>query len=274
MTLHHLNCGTMCPFGGRLLTGAGGLLVGRSVAHCLLVESDDGLALVDTGFGTADVLDPNRPGPVIRLTARPRFDLRETALHQVRALGHDPRDVRHIVLTHLDPDHAGGLSDFPDAEVHVLTEELQAARKPANWRQAARYRAAQWAHNPKWVEHRTAGEQWFGFDATPVLPGNDDLLLVPLAGHTKGHTAVAVRNGDRWLLHCGDSYMAGGQLLQPPSVAPGMTFMQLLSDTDRKVRMGNQQRLRELDRDHGDEVRLFSAHDPHEFDDLSGGSRG
>ena len=28
-------------------------------------------------------------------------------------------DVRHILVTHLDFDHAGGLPDFPDAVVHV-----------------------------------------------------------------------------------------------------------------------------------------------------------
>jgi hypothetical protein len=34
------------------------------------------------------------------------------------------------VVTHLDLDHAGGLGDFPDAEVHVHAHELSAARRP------------------------------------------------------------------------------------------------------------------------------------------------
>lgn len=37
-------------------------------------------------------------------------------------------DVRHIVLTHLDLDHAGGLPDFPHAKVHVHATE---PRRPA-----------------------------------------------------------------------------------------------------------------------------------------------
>jgi glyoxylase-like metal-dependent hydrolase (beta-lactamase superfamily II) len=44
-------------------------------------------------------------------------------LEQVKQLGFSPRDVRHIVLTHLDSDHAGGLENFPEAHVHVLEAE-------------------------------------------------------------------------------------------------------------------------------------------------------
>src|SRR5215472_6640085 len=33
----------------------------------------------------------------------------ETATRQIACLGYSPKDVRHIVLTHLDLDHTGGL---------------------------------------------------------------------------------------------------------------------------------------------------------------------
>src|SRR3546814_18974113 len=46
-----------------------------------------------------------------------------TAVAQVRALGFDPRDVRHIIITHLDFDHAGGIEDFPAAAVHLTGRE-------------------------------------------------------------------------------------------------------------------------------------------------------
>jgi hypothetical protein len=49
---HHLNTGTMCPIGRRLVNGTGGLFQrARMVCHCLLIETGDGLALVDTGIG-------------------------------------------------------------------------------------------------------------------------------------------------------------------------------------------------------------------------------
>jgi glyoxylase-like metal-dependent hydrolase (beta-lactamase superfamily II) len=41
-----------------------------------------------------------------------KFKAGGEAFEQVRALGFAPNDVRHVLLTHLDRDHAGGLSDF------------------------------------------------------------------------------------------------------------------------------------------------------------------
>src|SRR6476661_2401672 len=99
----------MCPRGRRLIAGEGGWLeTAEVVCHCLLIEADDGLVLLDTGFGTEDTRDISRIGPTFRLFA-PRAVLEETALKQVEALGFSAGDVRRIVVTHLDPDHSGGL---------------------------------------------------------------------------------------------------------------------------------------------------------------------
>ena len=48
MRVHHLNCGTMCPMSARLINGTGSYFErGRLVCHCLLIETNDGLVLVD-----------------------------------------------------------------------------------------------------------------------------------------------------------------------------------------------------------------------------------
>ncbi len=47
--------------------------------------------------------------------------------------------MRHIVLTHLDVDHAGGLPDFPDARVHVFAREHETMLDPPR-RERRRYR--------------------------------------------------------------------------------------------------------------------------------------
>lgn len=59
---------------------------GVRAANVYVVETADGLLLVDTGIAPA---------------AR-------AVLRFVRGLGHAPTDVRHIVITHCDIDHVGG----------------------------------------------------------------------------------------------------------------------------------------------------------------------
>jgi len=260
--IHDLNCGTMCPRGARLITGRGGLLEeARLVCHCLLIEGADGLVLVDTGFGTDDVRNPRQLGSFFTAVVRPRVNAMETAISQVRERGFDPSDVRHIITTHLDLDHAGGLPDFPQAEVHLLGRELDAALKPS-WRDRPRYVAAHWAHGPRWVTHEGGGEQWFGFDGVRVLPDSDaEILLIPLVGHTHGHTGVAIRDGDGWLLHCGDAYFHHGELATPPRCPAVTGAFAAFDQVDRAARLGNRDRLRELGQRHGDEVRLICSHD-------------
>lgn len=271
-TIHHLNCGTMCPHGARLLTGEGGLFSNaRLVCHCLLVEGAEGLVLIDTGFGLDDVRKPRRLGVPFTALVRPRLDIAETAISQIRELGFDANDVRHIIATHLDPDHSGGLPDFPDAEVHLLGRELDAAMSPT-LHDRPRYRSAHWAHGPRWVQHEVNGDQWLGFDSVRILPGSDaEILLIPLPGHTFGHTGVAIRRGDGWLLHCGDAYFHRGEMQTPPHCPRALEAFQSFDHIDGAVRRENRDRLRELAHSHGGEVELICSHDAPTLDRCSAG---
>ena len=268
MRVHHLNCGSLCPHGRRFINGKGGLLERADIScHCLAIESGDGLVLVDTGFGMEDAHDPSRLGfgEAKLMSAQARVET--TALKQLEALGFAAADVRHVVATHLDPDHTGGLPDFPQAEVHVFAPELEAALRP-RLDERLRYREVHWAHGPKWVTHDSdGGDEWLGFESVRILPGIDvELALVPLIGHSRGHTGVAIRRGDRWLLHCGDSYFNHGEVETPPSCPPGLRFFQSLAAADKSARRTNRDRLRELAARHGEEVTLICSHDPHELE--------
>src|SRR5215831_1281788 len=76
MNVHHLNCGTMCPLLGRFVEGEGSIFSrGNRVCHCLLVETNAGLVLVETGIGMQDVLEPwRRFGWLLRGLTLPRFE--------------------------------------------------------------------------------------------------------------------------------------------------------------------------------------------------------
>lgn len=264
--IHHLNCATMCPYSRRLIAGEGGWFEPAEMCcHCLLIETGQGLVLVDTGLGTDDVRSPLQLGrPFLALT-RPQLRQEETALAQIRKLGFRGEDVRHVVLTHLDLDHAGGLPDFPAAKVHVFAPEVEAALSPS-LRERPRYIAQHWKHGPDWVRHRVEGERWFGFEAIRAIPGLDpDVLLVPLVGHTRGHCGVAVRGSQGWLIHCGDAYFFHGEVETPAACPLGLMAFQSLVQINGEQRLHNQRRLRELKAQHGGEIELFCAHDPVEL---------
>ncbi|HEX4359731.1 MAG TPA: MBL fold metallo-hydrolase, partial [Pseudonocardia sp.] len=89
MRVHHLNCGTMRPFGGSLLDGRPGWRrPAELVCHCLLLETDAGLVLVETGMGSGatDRTDDWLGRPFV-LVARPTLAAEETAVAQVERLG-------------------------------------------------------------------------------------------------------------------------------------------------------------------------------------------
>lgn len=264
--IHHLNCGSMCPYGRRFMAGEGGVLETADMCcHCLLIETAQGLVLVDSGLGSDDIRDPRRLGGFFRSVIRPQLRQEETALAQVLGLGFKADDVRHIVLTHLDLDHAGGIADFPGAKVHVFDAEFEAAMAPS-FREKLRYVSGQWSHGPDWVRHRLEGESWLGFDAIRAIPGLDpDVLLIPLTGHTRGHCGIAVKTGGRWMIHCGDAYFFRGEVESPASCPIGLMAFQSLVQINGAQRIANQRRLRELKHQHGGEVDLFCAHDPVEL---------
>lgn len=269
MHVHHMNTATLCPRGERLIQGRGGLLQrGRMVCHVLLLESSRGLVLVDTGLGLRDIEEPQRLGRRWLRLASPRLDRAETAHSQLRALGFSPADVRHILLTHLDRDHAGGLADFPRATVHVDRLEYDAAVAGRIPVRPNRYVNAHWQHGPAWQFYGDGGEDWFGFRGVrPLAPDEPDIAVIPLYGHTPGHRGIAVRLGDRWLLHAGDAYYFHGEIETPARAAPlALRFFQRRADTDRAARIANIERLRALNAQCGAALQIFNSHDAADYD--------
>lgn len=192
MAIRFLNCGTMRPYFPRVENGI----------TCLLIDTNQGAVLVDTGFGLGDYLRPGRLMRFFTAAMRSPRDLHQTAVRQVQRLGYHPTDVRHILMTHLHIDHAGGLPDFPHAKVHLYQPEYEyVMSRRTGWE----YLQDHWAHGPDWSPHQLKGEKWYDFEALRLEAFEPEIWFVPLTGHTPGHCGVAIGNGNGWVLHGGDA---------------------------------------------------------------------
>jgi len=272
--VHHLNGATLHPWVRPAVEGVGAFWeAGTLVCHLLAIETPRGLTLVDTGLGTRDVAEPgDRLSGFWRFLTRPVLDPSQTAAAHAERLGYARKNVTDIILTHLDLDHAGGLSDFPDATVHVSDVELETARTST----AGRYRAVRQAGDVQWKAYKVAGEDWFGFSSVRVAFGgggggggtgtstdaDPEIRLVSLPGHSPGNCGVAVKTAAGWLLHAGDAYFHHGEVDRSERSCPfGLEIFQRVAQVSQADRLATQKRLRSLARDAKSGVRIFSAHD-------------
>ena len=152
--------------------------------NAFLVEQDGRRVLIDTGAGA-------NMGPTCGRLPQ-----------QLAAAGVEPGSISTVVLTHLHPDHIGGLAPdgraaFQNAELHVHEAEAQFWLDPASEGRAPEpmrpYFALARASVAPYQERMRL------FREGEVLPGME---AVPLPGHTPGHTGFRVGGGQ--LLIWGD----------------------------------------------------------------------
>ena len=247
-TVHHLNCGNLqSPF------------IGKAICHCLLLEDKSGLALVDTGFGMAEVQNPVRhiSQELIDLFAI-KFDGGYTAFRQIEKLGLNTKDVKHCILSHLDFDHVGGLADFPDANVHVSDEEYQAFKNGNS-----RYLPIQFGHKPKFNIYSPSNTTWYGLPARKVeIDFDSDIFLIPLFGHTAGHCGVAIKQNTKWIFYVGDAFYSGAELHLDNHFVTQAASGGAENDV---LRIENFRLIKQLSEEYK-EIEIFCYHDPVVFD--------
>jgi glyoxylase-like metal-dependent hydrolase (beta-lactamase superfamily II) len=177
----------------------------QTAVNAFLVQTRQNLILVDTG--TANLF-----GPKLGFMAQ-----------NLQAAGYTPSQVDTVLLTHLHPDHAGGLLTpggamaFPNAHVFVTRADArywlnETAAASAPQAQQALFKMARDAVAP----YLAAGRLTV-FDAGQPL--RDGVSSVPAAGHTPGHTAYLFTSQGQHLLAWGDIVHSAAVQFAHPEVA-------------------------------------------------------
>ncbi|MEM6892120.1 MAG: MBL fold metallo-hydrolase [Bacteroidota bacterium] len=246
-SVHHLNCVKIeSP-------------LGSAIGHCLLLKENETLVLIDAGIGLSECREPKKylGKELIEVTGFV-FDEALTAQHQIKALELDPSNVKHIICSHLDPDHIGGLADFPKATVHVSHEEYTSFASGHE-----RYLPQQLAHQPKLQLYESNDANWFGLPARKLaLELETEIYFIPLFGHTIGHCGVALKVNDKWIFYAGDAYYLRAELHDKNHPVDQLATIRAVDNT---MRLKSLETVRLLLEQHGAEMEYFGYHDPTEF---------
>ena len=194
--------------------------------NCLLLRSRGQTILIETGVGA-------KPGD--RDAASPAEQ--GTLLDSLAALGVAPEEIDVVVNTHLHADHCGwntsvassrggaGEGDlvptFPNARYVINATEWEDATHPNE-----RTRATYLSRNLDPIA-----------DRLELMDGEhqitDEVIFVPVRGHTEGHSTVVIRSGQEWGVYVGDMAQHRVQLERTPWVS-GLDILPLVSMETKK----------------------------------------
>ena len=204
--------------------------------NAFVLHMADRLILVDGGCGSIF-------GPDLGLLAG-----------NLATVGIRPEDIDTILMTHLHPDHVGGLTDgsgravFPNAELIVHADEQAYWSDPKVLTGASDEQARQWIQLTLATLAAYRGRTRLIMKGD-VLPG---ITAVPEPGHTPGHTGWLVTSGGESLLIWGDIvHLQGIQFMYPDA---GMSSV----DVDSAQAISTRRRI--MDMAAADRLRVAGMH--------------
>ena len=157
-----------------------------------LIERKGELVLFDTGLGER-IHDEMKPMKYrqnwifSKFIMKTKFDpASDPIVRQLPMLGFDPKSVKHVILSHLHWDHAGGMPDFPDAEFIIGKKEWESATASDSHRHAYIREQYDIPGLRKRLVAPDPGKPFLEFPASYDVFGDGSFRLVDLPGHTDG----------------------------------------------------------------------------------------
>jgi len=187
--------------------------------NAFLIQLGQRQILVDTGAG--DLLGPK----VNKLT----FSL--------KAVGVSPEQITDVLLTHIHPDHSGGLSVggrkvFPNAVVHVDKKELDFWTDKSVGEKLPEPSRTFFQQVEQTVGPYIASKQIQTFDgATELFPG---IRSIPGYGHTPGQSFYALEDKGEKLVFMGDTIHAPAVQFDVPSITISFDIDQKMAAIQRE----------------------------------------
>jgi N-acyl homoserine lactone hydrolase len=153
----------------------GRVRTGEPILGYLARTADCQNVLIDTGYRPGTLGQESTTEPAF-LQASPE----QLVTNQLKGIGLSPEDIDYLIVTHLDPDHAGFTSSFPGAEVVIQRRHLALARMSG----APRFQLTRPAWDSPIVRFREVDGD------VEILPG---IRVIETSGHVTGHQSVLLR---------------------------------------------------------------------------------
>jgi glyoxylase-like metal-dependent hydrolase (beta-lactamase superfamily II) len=173
-----------------------------------------GICLFDTGYTNAFFEQTRRfPERLYAWVTPVSLTHEQTALIQLQKLGVQPRDVRHVILSHFHADHIAGLCDFPFAQFHYAESAYKPLQRMSRFRQVKNGFLRGLIPQDFLIRSSAYSDQQLSSSSTDCVPfatgldmfGDGRMMLIPLPGHAPGHIGLLVRDGSQSALFIGDA---------------------------------------------------------------------
>ncbi len=194
-------------------------LAPRTIAHsAVLIQHPKATFLYDTGL-CSDIALFLTDQPLFFRKTLANFTFEQSLADHLEQRALKPHDLDFALLSHLHWDHVSGIPDIPRVLLRINRVEFEAGQHEL-FHQHQGLSKRLMGNNP--IElFDCNGPAYEGFSSSCDLLGDSSIVLVPLAGHTKGNTGMFINrsNGSRLFL-LGDAAWVAENYLQPATMHP------------------------------------------------------